>query len=929
MRHPSVILIVIITSVIAMSSSDSAYAQGRAPKISEMLASDATLGLEYWIAIPPNEINPFPVDELEIYVASAYETEIEVFDASRGTTIKRKLMPYEIRTLSDKRGETNWSWEVRDTEQVVRKGIRIIARKPISVYVLNSKVTTTDGYMAIPVSAWGTEYVATTYYDFREFKQWGGGFIVVGREGGTEVTIQLRGVGANEAKTSGGRSLNGQPFTVLLDEGDVYMVKGDATTRGVFDLTGSKITSNRPIGLISFHERTTMPNLLINGNGRNHLAEMTPPTSTWGKRYASLELQRENRNGQGKGDVFRVIARDSNTTWSLKYYDRQSKKPLGQQGGLIAKAGEFFELAQATAPTTLTHGYAVWEADKPIFVMQYSCSSSWDGDPILDPFMMNVTPEEQFVTSAIFQCPTSAKFSKNRVNLIVKTDTASPELMKNLESLEIDGIPVWRHPSAQSPTLKFNKMPGGLYWTTLDFGAESRAHRITSNGAVKFGGYVYGYGAVDAYGWPIISAGTDLRFIDTMPPVISRTQECGTFTCEVSELRNIPDPPRSVPMESDQIEAGIALIDTMPGAGNVNYKLELLTDQSFPRVTSYKKFKYALKVINPNLDARCVYFVRDWAGNQTLDTCEYSAPRFQVDQQVVDFGKTRLQSKVERDVTVRNSLMSDLVIRACSLKRGARFAIVRSSSSLPAVLQAGDSLVITLRYDAAEETTDLTRDFDVDTLIISSTCASTSLPVRGLTAEPRIDIEDFDAGTVDPGVTSCKPGGLRISNLGSDTLTITGITGYEGSNFRLSSSVIQALPYRIAPKASFQVLGVCYRRSDVGADSVRAEFQSDASGPKVYSIWRGSTVTTSVDDDQLTSVVCTSTPEGINVAWDLSNVATVRAITLRGEVLASASVTLDVRNVLLRTNDASQQVVLVHLCDAAGAVVYQRKVVLR
>ncbi len=918
-----------VVYVVCVLAASGAIAQQRAPKISEMLASDVTLGTEYWIAIPPNEINPFPVDELEIYVASAYETEIEVYDAAGSKTYKRKLMPYEIRTLSDKRGETNWTWEVRDAEKVVKQGIRIIAARPISVYVLNSKTTTSDGYMAIPVSAWGTEYVATTYYDFREFKQWGGGFIVVGREGGTEVTIQLRGVGANEAKTSGGRSLNGQPFTVLLDEGDVYMVKGDATTRGVFDLTGSKITSNRPIGLISFHERTTMPNLLINGNGRNHLAEMTPPTSTWGKRYASLELQRENRNGQGKGDVFRVIARDSNTTWSLKYYDRQSQKPLGQQGGLIAKAGEFVDLAQAAAPTTLTHGYAVWEADKPIFVMQYSCSSSWDGDPILDPFMMNVTPEEQFVTSAIFQCPTAAKFSKNRLNLIVKTDTASTNLIDNLKSLEIDGIPVWKHPSAQSPTLLFNKMPGGLYWTTLDFGAESRAHRITSNGAVKFGGYVYGYGAVDAYGWPIISAGTDLRFIDTMPPVISRTQECGTFTCEVSELRNIPDPPRSVPMESDQIETGVALIDTMPGAGNVNYKLELLTDQSFPRVTSYKKFKYALKVINPNLDARCVYFVRDWAGNQTLDTCEYSVPRIGVDINLIDFGKTRLQSKVERDVVVRNPSMSDLVIKACSLKRGARFTIVRSSSSLPDVLQAGDSLVITLRYDAAEETTDLTQDFDLDTLVVSSTCADTRVPVRGITAEPRITVEDYDAGVVLPSELVCKSGGLRVTNPGSDTLVITRVTGLAGTNFSLTPAALTALPYVIPPGSFYQVQDLCYRRTDQGSDSIQVEFISNAEGPKAYSIWRGSTVTTSVDDDQLTSVVCTSTPEGINVAWDLSNVATVRAITLRGEVLASASVTLDARNVLLRTNDASQQVVLVHLCDAAGAVVYQRKVVLR
>ncbi|RPI66906.1 MAG: hypothetical protein EHM43_10495, partial [Ignavibacteriae bacterium] len=45
---------------------------------------NGTQGKEFWITIPPNELLPFPTNELEIYVSSLFDTEIEVFDAAAG-----------------------------------------------------------------------------------------------------------------------------------------------------------------------------------------------------------------------------------------------------------------------------------------------------------------------------------------------------------------------------------------------------------------------------------------------------------------------------------------------------------------------------------------------------------------------------------------------------------------------------------------------------------------------------------------------------------------------------------------------------------------------------------------------------------------------------------------------------------------------------
>lgn len=835
-RYVSRFLLLLFVAIAALTT---AQAQRKIPSAEQILNVNGAQGTEFWIAVPPNEINPYPVDALQIFVASAFETDIEVFDASGDKTYRRKILPYEIRTLSDSRGETNWTWEVREIEQVVRKGIRIRSKKPISVYVITSKPYSSDGYMAIPLNGWGTEYVATAYYDFREIKPWAGGFILVASENGTEVTIQLRGTGELDGRTAGGRRINSAPYTIFLDEGDTYMVKGDGTTRGTFDLTGTRVKSSKPIGMISFHERTTMPNLLVNGNGRDHMNEMLPPSTTWGKRYVTVELARENRNGQGKGDVFRVVAREPNTKWSLKYYDKNNKNLVGQGGGVLNKAGEFADITQSGAPTTITYGYSVWEADKPIFVMQYSCSASWDGDQVLDPFMVNVTPEEQFITSTIFQFPTLPKFTKHRLNLIVKTDTASPDLNKNLESLEIDGIPVWRHPAAQSPTLKFNKMSNGLYWTTLDFGVENNAHRIVSNGTVSFGGYIYGFGAVDSYGWPAAAGFRPTTSVDTLPPVIIGKDVCGDYEFEATELRNKPDPPLPVPIDTDQVETGIALIDSVEGAGSFNYRLELVTDQLFPRDPSYKKFRYEWKVIDKSKDALCIYFVQDWAGNVTFDTCVFFADKIAFAPTPLNFGQIRLNTSATEDITITNNSDAEVTLTNSKIQLGTYFAIVAGGVPPVVKIPAKGKHVVTISYNGTRETQDVRSDFDKDSLVINTTCGQFKHPIQGVAALPCINVEDFDAGTLSLNQEFCKAGGLRISNNGSDTLEITSITGFLGTDFTVTPA--PALPIRILPKGFFELKQVCYKSATIKVDDINVAFASNAGCGDSVSNWKGST----------------------------------------------------------------------------------------
>jgi hypothetical protein len=607
----------------------SIHAQVPGPTYEQLVGPSATQGTEFWIAIPPNEVEGYPQIGLEIYVASAFDTEVTVFDAATGKRYTKTIKKGEIRTLTDTRDETNWAWEIRNEEQPEVKGIRLTSKKPIGVYVINSKVYTSDGYLAIPTKLWGTDYRCVSYYDFREARDWAGGFVVVAKENGTEVTIDLKGVGAADAKTKGGRTINtGQPFTITLDEGQTYMVHGTGATRALFDLTGTHITSSKPVGLIGFHQRTTMPNLLMNGNGRNHLIEMLPPVNTWGKTYTTVELTRAHLT-TGRGDMFRVVAAEPSTLVTYQYFDKTTKAKLGGSSFMLENAGDFKDVAQSAEPIALPEGTSVWTADKPIFVMQYSCSSSWDGDLTLDPFMLNVTPVEQFTKQTVLQQPTLTAFSSHKLNLIVQTDTSSSDLIDNLKSLNIDGVPCWNDSRAISPKLLSNRIPGtDLYWTSIEFGPTASSHIVTGNGNVKFGGYIYGYGQTDAYGWPAAAIMDNLQdtTIDTLAPVISTSGTPESAVISLTELRVAADPTVPTPFAVDPNASGIAEIDLVsnrPGKVSTNYQISGGAGLYFARHNAPKSTTFTLSVIDRKKNAVAYYYVMDWAGNVRYDSLRY------------------------------------------------------------------------------------------------------------------------------------------------------------------------------------------------------------------------------------------------------------------------------------------------------------------
>ncbi len=794
----------------------------------EHLLNSSAQGREFWIAIPPNEVPEHSTNVLELYVTASENTVVEYWIPGRGKRLTKPINAMSVASFSTETGEMTWDQEVRISEKITHEGIRLKSDKPISVYVLNGKTVTSEGYLAIPMSSWGRKYIHCSYYDFKEGRPWATGFLLVAGEDNTSIKINLKGIGKGYAKTLHGRDI-GDRWEVTLNKGDTYMVRGDAKTRGQFDMSGTEFLGNKPFGLISFHMRTMIPALVVT-SGRDHLCEMMPPVTAWGKRYATVEYDR----GSDKGDFFRIVASEPNTRYRVKWFDLISNRLIGQREGTLRNAGDFEEFLET--PATMPHdlqsirGASVWEADKPVLVMQYSYSANWDNASMFDPFMILVTAVEQYIPGTVFQTPANKAFADNNFNIIAIGDTADEENhFRLLKSIEIDGVPIWKN----NQQFLFNRIPEtDLYWAKLK--VEPGAHHI--QGDTKFGGYVYGFSSFDSYGWPAAMAFNTIGEVDSLPPQIFKTGTCGVFDIKLTELRNGEEGDDPI-----QIDKGVDEIVELEDSYNMEYSIDDF--EAWPPNYDYT-FEYS--VVDPYQDGKAVFAVFDRAGNMALDSIEYEADSLLLDPEIVEFGMVRVNETKELPAKLQSNSDDNITLVDIRLKYGEVYTITQGdvNPDAPMPLAPGAIHDLMIAYTPDQEGL-RERDKDVDTLIVETECLRWAWPVTGRGVIPRIEVEDWNAGTLVVGTSVCKKAdqnrGLRIENPGTDTLIITGITGYSDP-FSLSDPTVPPLPITVLPGEIVYLEEMCFAPTAVGNFSQDIVLHSNAVGPDSVSVWSGNGV---------------------------------------------------------------------------------------
>lgn len=354
--------------------------------------------------------------------------------------------------------------QVTSSNLVESKGIHVTSTDEVTVYGLNRVQATTDAFLGLPTDILGTAYLNLGYKNSNivNATQFG----IVASQDNTTVTI-------TPTVTTDGR-IAGIAYNIVLNQGQTYLLRN--TDVAPNDLSGTSITSDKPIAVFGGHQCANIPPGAL---ACDFIVEQLTPTNTWGKNFVTVPLKTRLN-----GDTFRFIASENGTDVTVN-------------GVLIAtlNAGQLHEMIIA--------GSSQISSTKPIMVAQYSNGTTFDG-VTSDPFMMLIPPYEQFLAGYTITTPATG-FDLNFVNVVVPAAAVGAILL--------DGIAI--------PAGSFSPI-GATGFSGAQVDIALGAHNLT--GSLPFGVFVYGFAFADSYGYP---GGMSLAPIASVTTV-ELTPETGT-----------------------------------------------------------------------------------------------------------------------------------------------------------------------------------------------------------------------------------------------------------------------------------------------------------------------------------------------------------------------------------------------------------------
>jgi hypothetical protein len=866
--------ILVCTSFAQKNSNDKILASIPFPE--DYVLNNSCLGRNFWIAIPQNETSNGDLKAIgvEIVVSSPYTTEVTLEIPEVGYTRTKRVEAFQPISFSSTNNDISYAMEVTESETITRKGIHLFADKPFSVHLINSREYSSEGLQAIPVERWGTEHYHCSYYDFFETNRpRGGGFIVVASEQATNVQIKLNGIGQLVGKTVMGHKI-GETINVTLNAGETYMIRGDGKTKGEFDISGSRITSNKPVGVISFHMRTMVPSICP--EDRDNLMEMLPSVNHWGKSFATVQYDRKTSGDrQGKGDLFRLMASEDLTAYYCDFYDIATYIKEGTRSFTLNRAAMFSEIdnildINSSNKKKSVFGLAVWSTDKPAMLIQNAFSNRWDGDEKWSPSDIYVAPVEQYVRSCVFATPQTTGFQEHQMTLIA---IGNPEDPNNtlLRTIMLNGKELWR----TVPAILQNRIPNtNLWWVRVNLPTGS--HYISSH--TKFFAYLVGFDSYNSYAYPA-AQNFDILLksneIDTVPPNFTKTMNCGNFSLEATEITigKTGDNPK----QTDQGLSEVIMIESLSN----NYIFNLDNPSAFKPQLKIVKQKFSLTLIDQRKPAKAVFALMDRAGNIRLDSVQYDPPHIDLTPQSFDFGKIRLNNSFEKSVTITNNSLESYKINSISNKNPKY--ILSGLPVLPYVLASNDSLTIMVKYTPSLQSPTIN---DIDTLFVKSDCMNIEAGFTGKVIYPTVTVTpSYYLGKIKKGNKICleelNQNGLKVKNNGSDVLTIQSFSEVEVP-FLLTSPIDPLLPVTLNPGDSVYFKSFCFVPQDSGSFETQVTVHTDAiQGDSIITL-KGEgkiEVVPSVSWDKQSGLMLSVSPnpatETINIVWSIETAVAV------------------------------------------------------
>ncbi|MBI3260091.1 MAG: IgGFc-binding protein [Ignavibacteriae bacterium] len=478
-------------------------------------------GRDFWLTFMPNfHRSSIPVenpsDSLSIFIVASEPTQGVIYYRNiNGTVLRKDFQITDITKIYSfgthysgyaLEGFNN-SGEITPNNQgefPARQYFHVTSEKDVSVYALDQAITTSEAFLVLPTDVLGQDYYVMSYNsDGSNGNPINGNqstpsqFVIVATEDSTTITVT--------PKTA--TYINGiTPETFTLNKGESYLVQALITSTNLkSDLTGSHVTSTKPIAVFGGQQRALVPHY-EKGNliSRDCLIEQIPPVGTWGKnafltRYPlPIGMNPASKNGS---DLYRILAAYDSTD----VYINGVKQLVLNSGGLLEGSLDVAATVTSTKPIMVAH-------------FKKSAGEPGNGNALSDPFMLIIPPKEQFQN--FYRCinvQANDIEHPDKVYLEQYISVVAPNT--TLSTVKLDGNPV--------DSTKFLPIPGSNYSYAI-LGGANGADGVTDGthtieAIEKIGIYVYGYGLANSYGY---AGGSVYHVFDFNPPKITDISEC-------------------------------------------------------------------------------------------------------------------------------------------------------------------------------------------------------------------------------------------------------------------------------------------------------------------------------------------------------------------------------------------------------------------
>jgi len=258
----------------------------------------------------------------------------------------------------------------------ISKAFHITSDVPVVAYQMSpyggGNAAVTGGSLLLPASVWETSYVAVNVAEASAGKP---SLNIIAKEDGTIATITpitaIQGGGAIPATPAG------QPLAIALQQGQ------HAQLSQTTELTGSIVTSNKPVGFMAGHTCMNMP---LTSSFCDHAEQMIPPTRALGHSYVGVMYR--PRVAAETSTFWRVIGAVDGTqlTWSSN---------VGGPATLSKGQSAMFQTGTPFAVSSQ-------DKDHPFMLFEYMTGSRYLQSDYGDPDFVLVVPPEQYLSSYVF-----------------------------------------------------------------------------------------------------------------------------------------------------------------------------------------------------------------------------------------------------------------------------------------------------------------------------------------------------------------------------------------------------------------------------------------------------------------------------------------------------------------------------------------------